>query len=304
MNKGVGVMKRKQWAVMAVACVLCFHVGNAAVAEEVKQPVMEDEGSVTLTQKAWEALKEQDLEKVLFYTDKCITLYGPRAAVMQGQLTSYPTEKAEIHRHWALNDVATAYFIQAEAYRKAGDLEKACGAYTAILEKYSFGQCWDPKGWFWKPADAAADAIVMMDKGLDLDFEDYRSVTLVVKAWKALDEENLEEVFVYTDKCIKLYSQEAAKMQKMLQGYPEGSDEEIFAYWALNDVATAYYIQGEAYRKRGEMEKAREAYQKIIDEFSFGQCWDPRGWFWKPAEAAANRLDVLEEVKERAAEQL
>lgn len=290
-------MKRKQWAVWAVACVLCFNVGDAAVAEQAKQPAMEDEGSVTLTQKAWEALKEQDLEKVLFYTNKCITLYSPRAAAMQGQLTTYPTEKAEIHRHWALNDVATAYFIQAEAYRKAGDLEKAREAYTAILEKYAFGQCWDPKGWFWKPAEAAADAVVMMDKGLDLDFEDYRSVTLVVKAWKALDEENLEEVFVYTDKCIKLYSQEAAKMQKMLQGYPEGSDEEIFAYWALNDVATAYYIQGEAYRKRGETVKAREAYQKIIDEFSYGQCWDPRGWFWKPAEAAANRLDVLEEAQ-------
>lgn len=295
-------MERKQNVLMIIGAVLCAGALNAAGADEIKPYLMEDEGSVTLTQKAWEALKEKDLERVLFYTNKCVDLYGSRAALMQGQLTHYPADNAEIHRYWALNDVATAYFIQAEAYRKAGDSEKAREAYKTVVEKYSFGQCWDPKGWFWKPAEAAADAMAMIDKGLDLDFEDYRSVTLVVKAWNALDEESLEEVFVYTNKCIKLYSQEAAKMQNILKGYPGGSDEEIFAYWALNDVATAYYIQGEAYRKRAETAKAREAYQKIIDEFSYGQCWDPRGWFWKPAEAAANRLNVLEEDKKRSDE--
>ncbi|MBI5023517.1 MAG: tetratricopeptide repeat protein [Candidatus Omnitrophica bacterium] len=291
-------MERKRRAfVIGVIGVIAFYfcVVHVAAADEVKQYLVEDEGSVALIQKAWEALGEKDLEKVLFYTNKCVKLYGRRAARMQGKLNGYPTEEAEIHRYWALNDVATAYFIQAEAYRKAGDLEKAREAYKTIIEKYAFGQCWDPKGWFWKPADAAGDAIAMMDKGLDLDFGDYRSVTLVVNAWKALDEEKLEEVLVYTDKCIKLYSQEAARMQKALKGYPEGSDEEIFAYWALNDVATAYFIQGEAYRKKGEAAKAREAYQKIIDEFFYGQCWDPKGWFWKLADAAANRLNILEE---------
>lgn len=288
-------MQRNRKVLMIVGIAFYFCVVNVAGAETTKQDLTEDEGSVTLTQKAWGALEAKDLEKVLLYTNKCVKLYGARAARMQEKLTGYPSEKGEIHRYWALNDVATAYFIQAEAYRKAGDLEKARAAYRMILDNYSFGQCWDPKGWFWKPADAAADMIAMMGKGLDLDFGDYRSETLVVKAWKALDEEALEEVLVYTDKCIKLYSPEAAKMQKSLKGYPEGSDEEIFAQWALNDVATAYFIQGEAYRKRGETAKARQAFQKIIDEFSYGQCWDPKGWFWKPADAAANQLNSLEE---------
>lgn len=291
--------KRKAFIIIIVGIALCFCVVNVCgvhvAAGAVEQSSTEDEGSVTLVQKAWEALKEKDLEKVLLYTNKCVKLYGRRAAVMQGKLTGYPSEKVEIHRYWALNDVATAYFIQAEAYRKAGDLAKAREAYKTIVEKYAFGQCWDPKGWFWKPADAAADMIAMMDKGLDLDFGDYRSETLVVKAWKSLDKEKFEEVLVYTDKCIKLYSQEADRMQKTLKGYAEGSDEEIFSYWALNDVATAYFIQGEVYRKKGEAAKAREAFQKIIDEFSYGQCWDPRGWFWKLAEGAANRLNSLEE---------
>ncbi len=79
-----------------------------------------------------------------------------------------------------------------------------------------------------------------------------------------------------------------------MTGYP-AEEADIHRYWALNDVATAYFIQGEAYRKKGEAAKAREAFQKIIDEFSYGQCWDPKGWFWKPAEGAANRLNSLEE---------
>jgi hypothetical protein len=32
----------------------------------------------------------------------------------------------------------------------------------------------------------------------------------------------------------------------------------------------------------------------LIDEFSYAQCWDPQGWFWKPAEAAAEKVDDLD----------
>lgn len=269
-----------------------FFPGSGFSLEE-KYPV-EDQGSVTLVGEAWQALGENNLEKVLFYTNKCIEFYEKRASLMQSKLTDYPSgTAAAINQYWALNDVATAYFIQAEAYRKAGKLPQARKAYRTILDRYSFGQCWDPKGWFWKPADAAQDMIAMMDKGLDLDFEDYKSVTLVVKAWEALEEGDLEKVLAYTNKCINLYSGEALKMQGSLEDYPKESSEQIFAYWALNDVATAYHIQGEAYRKAGRVEEARRAYQTVVDKFSFGQCWDPRGWFWKPAEAAYNRLNSL-----------
>jgi len=255
-----------------------------------------DYRSETLAGKGWDALKDGDLEAVLAYTNKCIELYADQAKKMQSSLAAYPTgSNDQIFSYWALNDVAAGLFIQGEAYRKANKKEEALAAYKRVVNEFSYAQYWDPKGWFWKPADAAADMIAMMDKGLDFDFGDYRSVTLVVNAWKALEEGKLEEVLVYTDKCAKLYSREAAKMQKALKGYPEGSDDEIFAYWALNDVATAYFIQGEAYHKKGEAAKAREAWQKIIDEFSYGQCWDPKGWFWKPAEAAANRLNSMEE---------
>ena len=52
--------------------------------------------SETLTTKAWEALKEGDLEAVLAYTNKCIEFYGGQAKKMQASLDGYaegPNEK-------------------------------------------------------------------------------------------------------------------------------------------------------------------------------------------------------------------
>ena len=41
-------------------------------------------------------------------------------------------------------------------------------------------------------------------------------------------------------------------MQNSLTEYPWESKDKIFGYWALNDVGTALYIQGEALRKAGK----------------------------------------------------
>ena len=38
------------------------------------------------------------------------------------------------------------------------------------------------------------------------------------------------------------------------------------------------------------------AYQKLVDQYYYAQCWDPKGWFWKPAEAAQQALDELGEI--------
>jgi tetratricopeptide (TPR) repeat protein len=251
-------------------------------------------GSVKLITKAWEALDNKDLETVLIYTDECIRRFSKTALRMQSKLKEFPFESIDhIHANWALNDVAAAYFIKAEAHRQNGQLEEAKLAYQTIIDEFKFGQCWDQRGWFWKPADAAKNMLDIIKLDIDVDFGDYRSVTLVVKAWEALEENKLREVLAYTNMCIKLYSQQAAKMQRGLKDYTSGNNDEIHANWALNDVATAYFIKAEAYRLEGQMEKAKIAYQKIIDEYKFGQCWDPLGWFWKPVESAKNMLDVI-----------
>jgi hypothetical protein len=125
-------------------------------------PDFGDHQSATLTNKAWEAMAQQNFDDALAYVAKCEELYGAEAKAMQAGLTGYaPTEpREEAAKHWALNDVGTAVFIRGEVLLKKGDKAGALAAYTAVAKDYTYAQCWDPKGWFWKPAEAAKQKIV------------------------------------------------------------------------------------------------------------------------------------------------
>ncbi|MEW5894726.1 MAG: tetratricopeptide repeat protein [Candidatus Omnitrophota bacterium] len=254
-----------------------------------------DYRSSTLITKAWEALEAEDMDGVLAYTNKCIELYANNAKKMQESLDAYPEgSDEEIFNFWALNDVATGLYIQGEAYRKAGMNEEAKEAYNKVVKDYKYGQCWDEGGWFWKPAEAAAEKLTMLETGMDIDYGDFSSSTITAKAWKSLQENDVEAVKAYVAKNLELYEEKAKEMQGSLTEYPWESNEKIFEYWALNDVGTSLFILGEAYRKAGEVEKAKEAYQRLVNEFYYAQCWDNGGWFWKPAEAAQGKVAELE----------
>lgn len=256
-----------------------------------------DYRSETLTTKAWEASKEGDLEAVLAYTNKCIELYTGQAQKMQASLSAYPQGSNEqIFSYWALNDVATSLFIQGETYRKANKIDEAKKAYKKVAEEFTYGQAWDPQGWFWKPAEAAKEKLAMLESGSSLDFGDYSSSFLTTQAWKALGENNAEAVSAYVNKVLELYEGKAKEMQGSLTEYPWESKDKIFTYWALNDVGTSLYIQGETFKKNGKSKEAKQAYQKLVDDYFYAQCWDPKGWFWKPAEAAQQALDELGEI--------
>ena len=77
------------------------------------------------------------------------------------------------------------------------------------------------------------------------NFGDFRSETMVGKAWKALEANDTEGVLAYTNKVLELYAEQAQKMQASLKDYPKESKEKVFSYWALNDVATSLFIQGD-----------------------------------------------------------
>ncbi|MGE0268529.1 MAG: tetratricopeptide repeat protein [Candidatus Omnitrophota bacterium] len=251
--------------------------------------------SETLTTKAWIALKEGDIEAVLAYTNKCLELYGEQAKKMQESLQAYPQgSNDEIFGFWALNDVATSLFIQGEAYRQASMQDEAKEAFMKVVNEYTYGQAWDTKGWFWKPADAAKEKLLMIETGSNIDFGDYTSSFLTTQAWKSLSSNEKDSVMIYTDKVLELYGEKAVEMQNSLTEYAWESKDKIFSYWALNDVGTALFIRGEAYKKAGDPQKARAAYKKLVDDFYYAQCWDPNGWFWKPAEAAQQALEELD----------
>jgi tetratricopeptide (TPR) repeat protein len=253
--------------------------------------------SETLTTKAWGALADGDLEAVLAYTNKCFELYADPAKKMQSSLNEYPEgDKDKIFSFWALNDVATSLFIQGEAYRKAEMKEDALTAYKKVVNDYTYGQAWDTKGWFWKPAEAAKEKIAMVESGSTLDFGDYSSSFLTTQAWKALNANDSNSVIAYTDKVLELYEPKAKDMQSAMTEYAWESKDDIFSKWALNDVGTALFIKGEVFKKSGQYKEAKEAYQKLVKDYFYAQCWDPNGWFWKPAEAAQEALDELGKI--------
>lgn len=126
-----------------------------------------------------------------------------------------------------------------------------------------------------------------------LDFGNFSSETLTTKAWKASDAGDQASAAGYTDKCIEMFADKAVEQQKAL-GAPLTVKEEIFAQWALNDVGTCYFIRGQILEKQGKSKEAVEAYKFLVENLPFAQTWDTKGWFWKPADAAAGRVKALE----------
>lgn len=116
---------------------------------------------------------------------------------------------------------------------------------------------------------------------------------LIVKSWQAHGKKDVEETFKYTQQLIDLYQDEAGSQQASLKGLPKNRPD-IEAVGALNDVATAHFIQGESYRDQGKKEEAIKAFKVVVDKYYYGQAWDPRGWFWQVTKAAQESIDKLE----------
>ena len=124
------------------------------------------------------------------------------------------------------------------------------------------------------------------------DFGDQSSSTLTGKAWKAMERNDLEAVKAYTGRCRELYEAQALKMQEGLTETP--SKEKAHDFWALNDVGTCLFILGTALEKAGDKKGALESYNFLATRLGYAQCWDTKGWFWKPADAARTKVSALE----------
>ena len=126
-----------------------------------------------------------------------------------------------------------------------------------------------------------------------LDFGDFSSSAITTKAWGALESKNYDDAIAYTNKCIEMFKGKAIEMQKALTAPPTDKDQ-TFAQWALNDVGTCYFIQAKAYEGKGKQKEALDDYKFLAENLAFAQCWDAKGWFWKPADAAKDRLKAQE----------
>lgn len=127
------------------------------------------------------------------------------------------------------------------------------------------------------------------------DFGDQSSVHLTAQAWKALESNDVAAVRAYTGRCLSLYESVALSQQASLtEPVPTANPEAVHAKWALNDVGTSYFILGQALEKANQPAEAIKAYKALVEKLSFSKCWDVKGWFWSPADAAKARIKALE----------
>jgi hypothetical protein len=131
-----------------------------------------------------------------------------------------------------------------------------------------------------------------------------RHAALAEAAGKAFDAGEYEMVVELTQDCIDGFEPAADRIQMEQEAkgrvLPSGSvsDEvrdELLALGPLNDVAVCYFYLGQAHRKLGHFEEARQAYQAATT-YSHARVWDPRQKiFWPPANDAAYWLKKISE---------
>ena len=121
-------------------------------------------------------------------------------------------------------------------------------------------------------------------------------------AWEAFNKGNYEQAISASQKCINEFKGSADREQKELESSktplpPKGRVSEVIKKTILdrgllNDVATCYFIKGRSAEYLGRIDEAKQSYQEA-SKYTFARCWDPKGWFWAPSEAAQDRLSTL-----------
>ena len=107
-----------------------------------------------------------DYEAAVTTVDACFGIWGAKAGQQQKKLHEEGTKcprtgrvsaraEAKIHENYLMNDVSTALWAKARSQHQLGDIEQAKVTYGRCVYM-ACGRAWDPKGWFWSPAQDCA----------------------------------------------------------------------------------------------------------------------------------------------------
>lgn len=120
------------------------------------------------------------------------------------------------------------------------------------------------------------------------------------QAWEGLKSKDFAVALACTNSSIKKWSRQAdiqqAKASEVgCRDTPSPTELKPYsaANWALSDIATSWFIQGEVYSQQGKLSEARAAYKTVIDKYPCAFTWDPRGWFWRVADSAQEKYDEV-----------
>ncbi len=165
--------RQKSWSAILLMVIGCLLLMGSAVIYAITatrggRPLNEE-----LTTKAWEAYRAKEYEKAIKFADECINEFKGAAKRKQTQLEQEGSEtpngtvseedKAVIFSRGLLNDVATCMYVKGRSLEALGKISSAKTAYE-VVSQFTHARTWDPKGWFWSPAESALDRIANMDE--------------------------------------------------------------------------------------------------------------------------------------------
>ncbi len=289
--------------------------------------------SSELISKAWKAHGDRDIEGTFKYTQQCIDLYKEEADMQQASLKAMPEDKTAIEKVRILNDVAVAYFIQAESYKRQGKLEEAERICRLIIDKYPYAQGWDQRGWYWPVADIAAKTIkrihrepideeakpkvsqistriVLYDPGKE-DFVDYtkygefQNIGTEDYRYVVKDQEGLilavgEGVFPNTtsvrwDPAFKKAQRENRLTSSHWDFVNSPDLQAAFFKWALSPEpkGVKLFYTGMILEKSGLVKQAIKCYYSIVVHFPGSYGWTYWKTPWYIGQAAISKINFL-----------
>ena len=115
-------------------------------------------------------------------------------------------------------------------------------------------------------------------------------------------ERRYAEAIKTVDSCFKQWGPRAGQEQKIIHDTdkecpPTGkvstkAKVEIEQNYLMNDVSTALWAKARSQHKLNLIEQAKQSYSQCI-YMTCGRTWDPKGWYWSPAEDCAKHVQKL-----------
>ena len=112
------------------------------------------------------------------------------------------------------------------------------------------------------------------------------------KIWDAMGRKNWDAAIAQANRVIRIWGAQARRTNDQLKKYAPAKDAK--KYGNLNEVGVSLLLKGDALSKKGDKVAAKVTYQLLLDQYTYAQVWDPKGWYWKPAEEARKKLVLLQ----------
>ena len=104
------------------------------------------------------------------------------------------------------------------------------------------------------------------------------------KVWEAMERKNWDAAIAQANRVIRIWGPQARRTNDQLKKYALAKDAK--KYGNLNEVGVSILLKGDALSRKGDKVAAKVAYQTLLDQSTYAQVWDPKGWFLNPAEEA------------------